>query len=136
VLVGWTSEIGSLGVAPVLLYLGTVLWVIGYDTIYALQDIEDDAMVGIKSTARLFGARVKPAVAAFYTAALGCWLLAGWLAGGGFVLAAALLAPAAIVGWQVTTLDRASPANALARFKANHWVGLALSLAFLAEYLI
>ncbi|MET0438804.1 MAG: 4-hydroxybenzoate octaprenyltransferase, partial [Devosia sp.] len=61
-LIGWTSETGGLSWPPILLYLGTILWVIGYDTLYALQDIEDDALVGVKSTARLFGSNVKPAV--------------------------------------------------------------------------
>jgi 4-hydroxybenzoate polyprenyltransferase len=135
-LVGWTAETGTLGAAPLLLYLGSVLWVIGYDTIYALQDVEDDAMVGIKSTARLFGTRVRPAIAGFYAATLACWLLAGLAAGGGAVFALALLAVAAILAWQVATLDRDSPASALVRFKANHWVGLALTLAFLADYVV
>ena len=62
-LVGWTVEMDSLGWAPLFLYLGCILWVIGYDTIYALQDVEDDALIGVRSTARLFGERVKPIVA-------------------------------------------------------------------------
>jgi 4-hydroxybenzoate polyprenyltransferase len=133
-LVGWSSQTGGLGPAPLVLYLGSILWVIGYDTIYALQDVEDDVLVGIKSTARLFGERVRPAVALFYAGALACWLAAGLLAGGGWLLAL-LAAPAAILGWQVATLDRRAPDNALVRFKANHWGGLALTLAFLADFL-
>ncbi len=135
-LVGWTSQAGSLSLAPLLLYAGSVLWVIGYDTIYALQDIEDDAMVGIKSTARLFGARAQPLIGLFYAGALACWLAAGLLAGGGLVFVALLALPAAILAWQVLTLDPRSPAGALLRFKANGWAGLALSLAFLADGLI
>jgi len=133
-LIGWAAEAGSLGVAPALLYLGAILWTIGYDTIYALQDIEDDALVGIKSTARLFGARVKPLVGLFYAGALACWLGAGLLAGGGAVFALLLIVPALVLGWQVLTLDPASPPSALVRFRANHWVGLALTLAFLADF--
>jgi 4-hydroxybenzoate polyprenyltransferase len=132
-LVGWTSETESLSVAPLLLYLGSILWVIGYDTIYALQDVEDDALVGIKSTARLFGDRVKPLVAVFYAGAVACWLVAGAMLGGGRFFVPLLLIPALILAWQVLTLDAASPGNALVRFKANHWVGLALTVAFLAE---
>jgi 4-hydroxybenzoate polyprenyltransferase len=132
-LVGWTSETESLSTAPLLLYLGSILWVIGYDTLYALQDVEDDALVGIKSTARLFGDRVKPLVALFYAGAIACWALGGTMVGGGRVFVPLLLVPALILAWQVVTLDPRSPSNALARFKANSWVGLALTVAFLAE---
>ena len=134
-LVGWTSETDSLSVAPLILYLGSILWVIGYDTIYALQDLEDDAMIGIKSTARLFGDRVKPLVALFYAGALACWLVAGTMVGGGSIFVPLLLVPALILAWQVVTLDPANPDNALIRFKANHWVGLALSAAFFIQHL-
>ncbi|MGV3492089.1 MAG: 4-hydroxybenzoate octaprenyltransferase [Devosia sp.] len=133
-LMGWTSEADSLSTAPLLLYLGSILWVIGYDTIYALQDVEDDAMVGIKSTARLFGERAKFWVALFYAGALACWLMAGLMAGGGTLFVPLLLVPGLILSWQVATLDLKSPQNALVRFKANHWVGLALTLAFLVEH--
>jgi len=135
-LMGGASETESLGLAILLLYAGSVFWVIGYDTIYALQDVEDDAMVGIKSTARLFGTRVKPLIGLFYAAAIACWLIAGTMAGGAAVFVPLLLVPALLLAWQVVTLDPASPHNALARFKANQWVGLALTLAFLAEWLI
>jgi 4-hydroxybenzoate polyprenyltransferase len=132
-IVGWTSQAGSLSLPPLALYLGCVLWVIGYDTIYALQDVDDDALIGVRSTARLFGERVKPAVALFYAGTVACWLLAGLAAGGGWWLAL-LLAPAAGLAWQVATLDRALPGNPLVRFRANHWVGLALTLVFLVDF--
>jgi 4-hydroxybenzoate polyprenyltransferase len=135
-LLGWASETDSLSTAPLILYLGSILWVIGYDTIYALQDIEDDAMAGIKSTARLFGERVKPIVALFYAGALLCWLIAGTMAGGGAIFVPILLVPALLFIWQVVTLDPASPPNAVARFRANHWVGLALALAFFLEHIV
>ena len=106
---------------------------IGYDTIYALQDVEDDALVGVKSTARLFGERAQPAVLLFYALAVACWIVAAFQAGASFVFVLALIVPVAILIWQVATLDTKSPANALVRFKANHWVGLALTLAFLAD---
>ncbi len=134
-LVGWTSETESLSVAPLLLYLGSILWVIGYDTIYALQDVEDDVLIGIKSTARLFGERVKPLVGLFYAGAIICWLIAGTMVGGGRLFVPLLLIPALILAWQVVTLDPANPDNALVRFKANHWVGLALAAAFFVEHL-
>ena len=69
-LVGWSAALGSLALAPFLLYLGTVFWTIGYDTIYAIQDIEDDAIAGIGSTARLFGGRVRLGVGCLYTLAV------------------------------------------------------------------
>ena len=132
-LVGWASQTAVIGLPAIILYIGCILWVIGYDTIYALQDVEDDALVGVKSTARLFGERAQVAVMAFYTAATACWIIAGSLAGAGWIFIGALAVPAAILVWQVATLDRSSPANALVRFKANHWVGLALTIAFLAD---
>ncbi|CAN7169786.1 4-hydroxybenzoate octaprenyltransferase [Devosia sp. LjRoot3] len=133
-LIGWTSETGGLSWPPILLYLGTILWVIGYDTIYALQDVEDDALVGVKSTARLFGANVKPAVSALYVGAVILWLMAALSAGGGFIAVALMLVPAALLAWQVYTLDADVVENPLVRFKNNHYVGIALTLALLADW--
>jgi len=133
-LVGWSSQTGSLGWAPVLLYGGTILWVIGYDTIYALQDVEDDALVGVKSTARLFGEHVKPAVATLYAGAFILWNVAVLLAGGGIVFAALSLVAAALLAWQVWTVDASEPDNPRFRFYSNHYVGMIMSLALLAEW--
>lgn len=133
-LIGWTSETGGLSWPPILLYLGTILWVIGYDTIYALQDIEDDALVGVKSTARLFGDNVKPAVSVLYAGAIIFWLMAALSAGGGFIVTGLMLVPVALLVWQVYTLDAAIFENPLVRFKNNHYVGIALTLALLAEW--
>jgi len=133
-LLGWTSQTGNLGPAPLLLYLGCIAWVIGYDTIYALQDVEDDALIGVKSTARLFGDRVRMMVGVFYTAAVLLWLAAGLLAGGGLLYAIGLGCVAVLLAWQVVTLDASTPGNALERFRANQWAGVALTLALLAEW--
>jgi 4-hydroxybenzoate polyprenyltransferase len=133
-LVGWTSQADDLSLPPLLLYLGCILWVIGYDTIYALQDIEDDALIGVKSTARLFGGRARQAVGMFYAAALLLWLVAGWLVGSAVLFSIGLAVVAGVLFWQVLTLDAAAPGNSLARFKANHWAGLALTLALLADW--
>ena len=133
-LVGWSSQTGSLGWAPVVLYLGTILWVIGYDTIYALQDIEDDALVGVKSTARLFGANVRPAVAALYAGAFVLWNIASLMAGGGVLFALLSLVAAGLLAWQLWTLDAELPRNPFIRFYNNHYVGMALTLALLAEW--
>jgi len=134
-IVGWTSQIGSLSVAPILLYVGCILWVIGYDTFYAMQDIEDDALIGVKSTARLFGDRARPILALFYAAAVICWLTAGWLVGGGMLLMLLMLAPVAILAWQVLTIKMGNGKDGLIKFKANHWVGIAFTLALLGEAL-
>ena len=133
-LVGWTSQTAGLGWPPVLLYLSTILWVIGYDTLYALQDIEDDALIGVKSTARLFGDFVQPAVAALYVGAVLLWTMAAMLVGAGIVFAAVSLVAAAILAWQVWTVDAAVPENPKRRFYSNHYVGIALSLALLADW--
>jgi len=133
-LVGWSSQTGSLSWAPVLLYAGTILWVIGYDTLYALQDIEDDALIGVKSTARLFGEHVRPVVAVLYLAAYMLWAAALVLVGGGLIFAVLSLAAVALLAWQVWTVDPAQPDNPRSRFYSNHYVGVALSLALLADW--
>jgi 4-hydroxybenzoate polyprenyltransferase len=125
---------GSLGLPPLLLYAGSILWTIGYDTIYALQDVEDDALIGVKSTARLFGERARPIVGLFYAGALALWLAAGLTAGGGWLLAL-LVVPAALLAWQVWTLQMGNPADALRKFRSNHWVGISVTLVLLAEAL-
>jgi 4-hydroxybenzoate polyprenyltransferase len=135
-LVGWTSQTEALSAAPILLYVGCVLWIIGYDTIYALQDVEDDALVGVKSTARLFGRRARLAVALFYAAAVVLWAVAAGMAGAALVFGIGLIGTAALLGWQVATLNAGRPGNALVRFRSNHWVGLAVTAALLAEWLV
>jgi 4-hydroxybenzoate polyprenyltransferase len=135
-LVGWTSEVGSLSLPPVLLYLGTILWTIGYDTIYALQDVEDDALIGVRSTARLFGARTPLMVALFYAATLLVWGAAAILSGGSLLLPLLMAPAAALLVWQVVTIVPKDPHSSLVRFRANHWVGLLFTLAMLADMLI
>src|SRR5690606_28438318 len=133
-LLGWSSQTGGLGWAPLMLYGGTILWVIGYDTIYALQDAEDDALVGVKSTARLFGELVRPAVGVCYAGAYLLWCGAVITAGGGLVFVTLALVAAGLLAWQLWTLDADAPGNPLQRFKSNHYVGLVLTLALLAEW--
>jgi 4-hydroxybenzoate polyprenyltransferase len=133
-LLGWSAQTGGLSVIPLLLYFGCILWVIGYDTIYALQDIEDDALIGVKSTALLFGRRTRMIVSGFYAAAFLLWLLAAILAGAGALFAVLSLMTAGLLAWQVQSLDNRIPGNALTRFRANHLVGIALTLAILAEW--
>ena len=137
VLAGFEALASSTGIAlpPLLLYAGGILWTIGYDTIYALQDIEDDALIGVKSTARLFGENARQIVALFYAGAMLCWLGAALLSGAGLVFVLLLVAPAAVLAWQVQTLRPNDPKDARAKFYANHWVGVTFTLALLAEAL-
>ena len=125
-LMGWAGAFGRLDIAPLLLYAGSISWVIGYDTIYAHQDREDDALIGIKSTDLLFGPRTKPMLAVFYSAAVVLIGIAGFAAGGGLVFALGLLAFAAHLTWQIARLDIGDPDNCLAVFKSDRDAGLIL----------
>ncbi len=130
-LLGSAAATGTLGWEAALLYAASFAWILGYDTIYAHQDREDDALVGIRSTARRFGERTRPFLAACYATAVALLALAGWVAGlnGWFYLA--LLLPAALLARQVRALDIHDPAHCLRLFKANREVGLAAALAIL-----
>jgi 4-hydroxybenzoate polyprenyltransferase len=111
------------------LYAGAFFWCMGYDTIYALQDREDDALVGIRSSALRLGRHVRAGVAAFYIAATGLWLLAFWLLRSD-PIALLALAPAALhLAWQVATLDPADSANPLTRFRSNRFAGALVAAA-------
>ena len=125
-LMGWPATFARLDLPAFLLYAGAICWVVGYDTIYAHQDREDDALVGIKSTALLFGARTKPMLAVFYAPAVALIALAGWSAGGGWIFALGLLAFAVHLAWQIRRLDIDDPVNCLAVFKSNRDAGLIL----------
>ena len=125
---GWVAIRGDGLDLLAVLYAGAVLWCIGYDTIYACQDREDDAMVGIGSSALTLGRHVRGGVAAFYAGAVLCWALAFWWLRPD-PLALLALAPAALhLGWQVLTLNPDDGDNALARFRANRFAGLLLAL--------
>ena len=128
-LVGWIALRGDRPDVMVALYAGSVCWVIGYDTIYALQDREDDALVGIRSSARRMGAHVRSGVALFYGGAVAFWVLAFWLLREDWLALVGLLPAALHLAWQVTTLDPADGAGALRRFRANRLTGLLVALA-------
>ena len=132
-LMGWAAAFGWLDLPAFLLYAGSISWVIGYDTIYAHQDREDDALIGIKSTALLFGARTKPMLAVFYTLALMLIGLAGWMAGGGLVFAIGLAAFAAHLAWQIARLDIGDPDQCLTVFKSDRDAGLILFAGLLLD---
>ncbi len=130
-LVGWVDVAGALSMPGVLLYLGSVAWVVGYDTIYALQDRDDDAMIGVRSSARAMGNRVRPGVAIFYALAVALWAAAIWRVRPDWLALVALLPVACHLGWQVLTLVPDDGDNALARFRSNRTAGLLIAAACL-----
>ncbi|MFN3672286.1 MAG: 4-hydroxybenzoate octaprenyltransferase [Bosea sp. (in: a-proteobacteria)] len=129
-LVGWSAVFGRLDPPAYLIYAAAVLWTIGYDTIYALQDIEDDVLAGIKSSARYFGAHAREAIGACFALAALCAGLATWLAGGGAVAWVGLVGFAAHLGWQLSKLQGVTPALALRLFRSNRDAGLILAAGF------
>ena len=130
-LVGWLETWGALRTPGLLLYAGSVLWVIGYDTIYALQDREDDALIGVRSSALRMGRHVRGGTALCYAGALLLWATALWLQRSDALVLAALLPMALHLGWQVATLRPDDGAGALARFRSNRFAGLLMFLACL-----
>jgi 4-hydroxybenzoate polyprenyltransferase len=130
-LVGWSAVTGRADPATLLLYAGCISWVIGYDTIYALQDREDDALIGIRSSALRMGSRVRGGVGLFYAVALTFWTSAFWLVRPDPVALLALVPMALHLGWQVATLETKNGGDALAKFRANRFAGLLMALACL-----
>lgn len=130
-LVGWPAVTGNFSITPLLLWIGTIFWVIGYDTLYAIQDIEDDALVGVKSSARALGNKARQGVGFCYLLALAGWSVAIWSVVPD-PLALVALAPAALhLGWQVAKADPADGVLALALFRSNRFAGLLLFAAFM-----
>ncbi|MCC6890627.1 MAG: 4-hydroxybenzoate octaprenyltransferase [Hyphomicrobiales bacterium] len=132
-LMGWPALFGRLDWPALVLYVGSIAWVIGYDTIYAHQDAEDDALIGIKSTALLFGENTRPMLAVFYTAAAALIAIAGWGAGAGIVFSLGLFAFAAHLSWQIARFRTGDPAHCLRLFKSNRDCGLILFAAMVVE---
>ncbi len=132
---GYAAASGRVDLAFVLLYAAAILWDLGFDTIYAHQDREDDALAGVHSTARLFGENTRPFLAACYAAAVLVFALAGWSAGLGWWFYPALALPAALLARQVIRLDIHDPAGCLTLFRANREAGLAFAAAILAGWL-
>jgi len=135
-LMGWAIAFARLDLPAFLLYAGAIAWVIHYDTIYAHQDSEDDALVGLKSTALLFGERTKPILAMFSAAAVVLLAAAGLTAGAGVVFLIGLAAFAAHLAWQVVRLDIGDPALCLKIFKSNRDAGLILFAGLVLDALI
>jgi len=128
---GFAAAAGRLDPSALALYGAAIAWIMGYDTVYAHQDREDDALIGVRSTARLFGPATRPFLAACYVVTIGLLALAGFLAGFRAPFYAGLLLPAALLGRQVVRLDVNDPRLCLRLFQANREVGLAAAAAIL-----
>jgi 4-hydroxybenzoate polyprenyltransferase len=135
-LMGWPAAFGRLDSPAFVLYAGAICWVIGYDTIYAHPDREDDALIGINSTALLFQQRTKPMLAVFYALAVALIALAGWMAGGGIVFLAGIMAFGLHLVWQIRSLRIEDAANCLFVFKSNRDAGFILFAALVVDALV
>jgi 4-hydroxybenzoate polyprenyltransferase len=122
-LIGATAVTGALAWPALPLYLGGVFWTIGYDTIYAHQDKEDDIRIGVKSSAIALGPHTRPWLFVFYGAALVLWAAAGHLAGFGAMFWIGLAAAAFQLGWQAARVTPDDPADCLSKFRSNRAVG-------------
>jgi 4-hydroxybenzoate polyprenyltransferase len=133
-LIGWTAVMGSLSAPAVLLYLGGVFWTLGYDTIYAHQDKEDDLRIGVKSSALALGSRTRPFLFVFYAGAALLWALAGAASGLGLAFWAALAMAALQLAWQAARVDTDNAADCLNKFRSNRAVGWLLFAGIIAGH--
>jgi 4-hydroxybenzoate polyprenyltransferase len=132
-LMGWAAAFGRLDAPAIVLYAGSISWVIGYDTIYAHQDREDDALVGLKSTALLFGSNTKPMLVLFSAAAVALIGVAGLTAHAGLMFVLGLFVFAAHLVWQIVRIDIDDPESCLRMFRSNRDAGLILFAALLLD---
>src|SRR5208282_777181 len=132
----WTSVTGTLALPPVLLYLGGGLSMVGYNTIYAHQDKEDDIRIGVKSSAIALGSHTRPWLAAFYGAALLLWAAAGVAAGLGVLFWVGLAATALQLAWQAARVATDDPADCLAKFRSNRAVGWLMLAGIVAGHFV
>ena len=134
-LLGWAAVTGSLAWPPVFLYLGGIFWTLGYDTIYAHQDKEDDARIGVKSSALALGERTRPFLFLFYATALALWAAAGIVMPLGFLFWIGLAGAATQLAWQAARVNTEDPIDCLTKFHSNRWVGWLLFAAILTGHL-
>jgi len=135
-LLGWAAATGQLARPALLLYVGGIAWTLGYDTIYAHQDKEDDALIGVKSSALALGSRTRPFLALSYAAAAALWLAAGMAAHAGWPYYLGLALAAVQLSWQAASVDTDRPADCLAKFKSNRWAAWLILLGIIAGRLI
>lgn len=131
-LLGWAAVTGELALAPVLLYGAGILWTLGYDTIYAHQDKDDDALIGVKSTALRLGSATPRWLVGFYTIALALIAASGWSAGLSWVFYPLLALAAGQLYWQVFAGNIDDTADCLTKFKSNRYFGWLLLIAIIA----
>ena len=130
-LLGFAAQTGRLDIGVAMLYAGLIFWTLGYDTIYAHQDKDDDELIGVKSTARLFGADSRKWILRFYAIAFTLILAAGFTEHAGWPFAFVMLGAGAHMLWQVRQLNIDSPENCLRVFRSNRDTGALIALAFL-----
>ena len=135
-LLGWAAVRDELARAPALLYAGGIAWTLGYDTIYAHQDKEDDVQIGVKSSALALGQATRPWLFIFYGAALAFWAAAGAVLQMGPLFWLGLALCAAQLLWQAVTVDIDSAADCLAKFRSNRWTGWLLLLGIIASHVL
>jgi len=133
-LLGWAAIRGELSAPALWLYAGGVAWTLGYDTIYAHQDKEDDARIGIKSSALRLGAATRPYLFVFYGVAAALWLIAGMAANLGWLYLIGLAFSTAQMAWQAARVDLDDPEDCLVKFRSNRWVGWLLLLGIVAAH--
>lgn len=135
-LMGWASLNQSLGPAPILLYCAGVFWTLGYDTVYAHQDKEDDALIGVKSTAQRFGEHTHLWISAFYVCTASLIILAAIVAQAGLFNIVLIIGACLHLGWQIAKLDISNPARCLKLFRSNHLFGLLIFTALAAPQVL
>jgi 4-hydroxybenzoate polyprenyltransferase len=135
-LLGWAAATGSLDLPALLLYGGGIAWTLGYDTIYAHQDKEDDVLIGVKSSALALGSRTRPWLFFFYAAAAVLWGAAGWGSGLGWPFWLALLIVLLQLAWQAARVDIDDPADCLVKFRSNRWTGWLLLLGIVGAHVL
>lgn len=132
-LMGWTAVTGSADWTGLLLTLAAFSWTMGFDTIYAHQDKEDDAVIGMKSTALTFGKATKTWLTLFYSVTLISLFISGWLIGANLIFFTSIGLASLHASWQITTLNIDNPANCLIRFRSNGLFGLIILVGFIAD---
>ena len=131
-LLGWAAVTGGVGTAPLALYVAGIGWTLGYDTIYAHQDKEDDALIGVKSAAILLAEGTRPWLAGFYALTIAGMALAAWLAELGWPVYLGLALAGAHLAWQVRSVRFDDAANCLTTFRANRDFGVIVFLSLVA----
>jgi len=135
-LLGWAAARGDFAWPAVLLYAGGICWTLGYDTIYGHQDKDDDALIGVKSSALALGKRTRPFLFVFYTAAVLLWAAAGARAANTWPFWLGLAIAAAQLCWQAAAVDIDDSADCLAKFRSNRLVGWSLLLGIVAAHVV